>query len=132
MFRVPEELDALAEVYRVVRRSSQGEDDIILLGDFNTNDQHLYRLGEIPGISPLIKGIWTNTEQNRQLDNMIIHRPSTTEYTGQSGVLDIIRQWNLSGRQALQVSDHFPIWAEFSIYERDSIGRIARRPKQLR
>ena len=130
--RLPEELDAMAEVYRVVRRSGQGEDDIILLGDFNTDDQHLYRLGKIPGIYPLISGIRTNTEQNRQLDNMIIHRPSTTEYTGRAGVLDIVREWNLSEQQALQISDHFPIWAEFSAYERDYAGHISSRRQQRR
>jgi len=28
---------------------------------------------------------------------------------------------------AEQVSDHFPVWAEFSAYERDYAGRIASR-----
>ena len=127
--QVPEELDALADVYRAVRRSSQGEDDIILLGDFNTDDRHLYRLGKIPGICPLVVGTWTNTRQNRQYDNLIIHRPSTTEYMGQWGVFDVVRRWNLTERQAMQVSDHFPVWAEFSVYERDYAGRIASRQK---
>ena len=124
---VPEELSALAEVYRVVRRSSRGEDDIILLGDFNTDDRHLGRLGQLPGIYPLIAGVWTNTRQNKQYDNLIIHRPSTTEYVGRSGVFDIMRRYNLNLPQALEVSDHFPVWAEFSVYERDSAGRIASR-----
>ena len=122
-----EELDALAEVYRVVRRSSQGEDDIILLGDFNADDRHMRRLGELPGIYPLITGVWTNTRQNKQYDNIVIHQPSTTEYAGQSGVFDVIRRYNLTQKQALEVSDHFPVWAEFSIYERDQMGRIASR-----
>ena len=120
------ELDALAEVYRVVRRSSQ-EDDIILLGDFNADDRHMRRLGELPGIYPLISGVWTNTRQNKQYDNLVIHQPSTTEYSGRSGVFDVIRHYNLNQKQALEVSDHFPVWAEFSIYERDHNGRIASR-----
>lgn len=127
--QVPEELDALADVYRAVRRSSQGEDDILLLGDFNTDNRHLYRLGDIAGIYPLVVGTWTNTRQNKQYDNLIIHRPSTTEYTGRWGVFDVLRRWNLTEQQALQISDHFPIWAEFSIYERDFTGRIASRKK---
>jgi len=124
---VEQELDALAEVYRVVRRSSRGEDDIILLGDFNADDRHLGRLGQLPGISPLIAGVWTNTRQNREYDNIIIHQPSTTEYAGRSGVFDVIRRYNLTQQQALEVSDHFPVWAEFSVYERDYAGRIASR-----
>lgn len=126
------ELDALAEVYRVVRRSSQGEDDIILLGDLGTDDRNLKRLGKIPGIYPLIAGVWTNTQQNKQFDNLIIHRPSTTEYTGRSGVFDVMRRWNLTQQDALQVSDHFPVWAEFSVYERDYAGRIASRRRTQR
>jgi deoxyribonuclease-1-like protein len=127
--QVPEEMDALADVYRSVRRSSRGEDDILLLGDFNTDNRHLYRLGDIAGIYPLVVGTWTNTRQNKQYDNLIIHRPSTTEHTGRWGVFDVVRQWNLTEQQALQVSDHFPVWAEFSVYERDFTGRIASRRK---
>ncbi|MGI9428352.1 MAG: endonuclease/exonuclease/phosphatase family protein [Bythopirellula sp.] len=125
-----QEMDVLGEVYRVVRRSSRGEDDIILLGDFNVDDRHLGRLGQLPGILPLIAGVWTNTRQNRQYDNLIIHGPSTTEYSGRSGVFDFMRFKNLSLQQALQVSDHFPVWAEFSVYERDYAGRIASRRQQ--
>ncbi len=128
---VPEELSALAEVYRVVRRSSRGEDDIILLGDFNTNDKRMGRLGQLPSIYPLIAGVWTNTRQNRQYDNLLIHQPSTTEYSGRSGVYDVMRQYNLSQKQALEVSDHFPVWAEFSVYERDFAGRIASRRRPV-
>ena len=128
---VTEELSALAEVYRVVRRSRRGEDDIILLGDFNTDDKHLGRLGQLPSIYPLIAGVWTNTRQNRQYDNLIIHQPSTTEYSGRSGVYDVMRRYNLSQKQALEVSDHFPVWAEFSVYERDFAGRIASRRRPV-
>lgn len=127
---VQKELDVLAEVYRVVRRSGRNEDDVILLGDFNTSDQKLYRLGRVPGIYPVIAGLPTNTKQTAQYDNLIIHRPSTTEYTGRSGVYDVMRRYNLTESQAREVSDHFPVWAEFSVYERDYAGRIASRPTQ--
>lgn len=122
-----QELDALAEVYRVVRRSVRQEDDVILIGDFNTDDRHLERVGQLPGIFPTIAGVSTNTRQNAQYDNIIIHQPSTTEYTGRSGVFDVMRNYNLNEQQALEISDHFPVWAEFSAYERDYAGRIANR-----
>ena len=121
------ELDALAEVYRVVRRSARQEDDVILVGDFNADDRNLRRLGQLPGIFPTVAGVATNTRQNAQYDNIIIHQPSTTEYTGRSGVLDLIRHYNLNEQQALEISDHFPVWAEFSVYERDYAGRVANR-----
>jgi endonuclease/exonuclease/phosphatase family metal-dependent hydrolase len=120
------ELDALAEAYRAIRRSSQ-EDDVIMLGDFNVDNRHMGRLGQIPAVTPLINGIFTNTRQNQQYDNIVIHQPSTTEYAGNSGVFDVIHNFNLSLDQAEQVSDHFPVWAEFSVYELDYAGRIASR-----
>ena len=37
-----------------------------------------------------------------------------------------------TAEQALEVSDHFPVWAEFSAYERDYTGRIASRRTSAR
>lgn len=127
-----EELDALSEVYRVVRRAGQDEDDVIMLGDFNADDQHLGRLGQIPGVTPTIRGVYTNSRQNKLYDNIIIHQPSTTEYAGRSGVYDLMKQFNLTLAQVEQVSDHFPVWAEFSVYERDYAGNIASRRGAVR
>jgi endonuclease/exonuclease/phosphatase family metal-dependent hydrolase len=121
------EIEALGEVYRVVRRAGRGEDDVIMLGDFNADEKHLGRLGQIPGIAPLLRGVSSNTRQTHLEDNIIIHQPSTTEYAGQSGVFDLTKQFNLTLDQAEQVSDHFPVWAEFSAYERDYTGRVASR-----
>jgi endonuclease/exonuclease/phosphatase family metal-dependent hydrolase len=129
---VPQELEALAEVYRVVRRTGRGEDDVIMLGDFNADDRSLGRLTQIPGVTPLIRGVFSNARQNKLYDNLIIHQPSTTEYAGRSGVFDVMKQYNLSVAQVEQVSDHFPVWAEFSAYERDYTGRIASRRANAR
>jgi endonuclease/exonuclease/phosphatase family metal-dependent hydrolase len=129
---VPAELDALAEVYRVVRRAGVDEDDVIMLGDFNADDMNLGRLGQIPGIWPLIRGVFTNTRQNKLYDNIIIHQPSTTEVGYNSGVYDIVRNLNMTTQQAEAVSDHFPVWAEFSVYERDYAGNVAYRSGLVR
>jgi endonuclease/exonuclease/phosphatase family metal-dependent hydrolase len=129
---VDAEIEALAEAYRVVRLAGRDEDDVIMLGDFNADDRHLGRIAQIPGVKPLISGAFTNTRQNRLYDNLVIHQPSTTEYLGRSGVFDVMRQFNLTMDQALQVSDHLPVWAEFSAYERDYAGRIARRGMPVR
>jgi deoxyribonuclease-1-like protein len=126
------ELDALGQVYQVVRRNSGGEDDIILLGDLNVDDQHLGQLGQLEGVRPVIRSTFTNTRQNAQYDNIVLHQPSTAEYTGRSAVFDYQKQFGLTIDQALQVSDHFPIWAEFSAYESAAPGRVANRPGELR
>jgi deoxyribonuclease-1-like protein len=126
------ELDALEKVYQAVRRASGGEDDIILLGDLNVDDQHLGRLGQLDGVRPLIRGVYTNTLQNALYDNIVLHQPSTAEFTGRAGIYNYMPLYQLPPLQAqekaLQVSDHIPVWAEFSIYEATSPGRVAGRP----
>jgi len=123
------ELDALADVYHAVRQASGGEDDIIILGDLNVDDQHLGRLGQNSGVRPIVRDVFTNTRQTALYDNFIVHRPSTAEFTGRWGVFDVRQVYNppLTTQQALEVSDHLPIWAEFSAYESAAPGRIATR-----
>lgn len=129
------ELSALAEVYREVRRTGRGEDDIIMLGDFNASDKKMLahsRLGRLPGVTPLIRGAFSNTQQDQLYDNLLVHLPSTTEYVGRSGVFNFGQAFNLTPSEAEQVSNHFPVWAEFSAYERDYSGGIARRGTNAR
>jgi deoxyribonuclease-1-like protein len=128
---VKQEMDALGQVYQAVRRACPGEDDVILLGDLNTDDQHLGDLGRIAGIMPIVQHTFTNTHQTHQYDNIIIHRPSTTEFMGHWGVLNVQKEFGLSLEQALQVSDHFPVWAEFNAYESTTPGRVASRDDVL-
>ena len=47
---------------------------------------------------------------------------------GRTGVFDFMREYNLTIDEALKVSDHLPIWAEFSIYEGGEVGRVATLP----
>ncbi len=129
------ELSALAEVYREVRRTGRGEDDVIMLGDFNASDKKIaahHRVGKLPGVTPLIRGVMSNTRQSELYDNLLVHLPSTTEYVGRSGAFNFGQAFNLSPAEAEQVSDHLPVWAEFSAYERDYSGGIARRGTNAR
>lgn len=124
-----QECNALASVYRAVRNDGRGEDDIILLGDLNSDDHHFGELGRIPYITWAISGMPTNTRGTHLYDNIIFDSRATTEFTGHSGVLDLLRQYNLTMEQALVVSDHMPIWAEFSIREGGAYQHtVAERP----
>jgi deoxyribonuclease-1-like protein len=114
---VPSELAALADVFRAVQNDGLGEDDIILLGDLNTHEHSLGELADIPHIKWAISGMTTNTRANRAYDNILFDRVATSEYTGRFGVMNLMREFNLSLEEALEVSDHYPVWAEFSIYE---------------
>jgi deoxyribonuclease-1-like protein len=123
-----QELSALDDVYRAVRTDGRGEDDVILLGDLNVDENHLGELGQMPGIVYTIAGIPTNTRGNKTYDNILFTRTATTEFTGQAGVFDVIREFNLTTEEALEVSDHMPVWAEFSIYEGGRNEGVATRP----
>ena len=48
------------------------------------------------------------------------------EYTGQSGVLNLMQEFGLTKQEALEVSDHFPIWAVFRTSEGKTTPQIAR------
>lgn len=126
---VPNEIAALAQVYRSVRSDGRGEDDILLLGDLNANDKQFGALGQLPSMMWAISGVPTNTRGTKQYDNILFNRIATVEYTGRAGVLDLLREYNLTQEQALQISDHLPVWAEFSNYEGGQPGRIATKPE---
>ncbi len=122
-----QELNAMGEVFRAVRDDGRGEDDVIVLGDLNVDDHHLGDLGQVPNIAWVISNTPTNMRANRQYDNILFSKLSTVEFTGRAGVFDLPREFNLTLDQALQVSDHKPIWAEFSAYEGGQPGRVASR-----
>jgi deoxyribonuclease-1-like protein len=122
------ELDALDDVFLAVQRNGSGEDDVILLGDLNVDEYKLGELGRLPGIGYVVSGTTTNTRRNRAYDNLVFHRGATTEYLGRWGVLDLEAEYGLTRDQALEVSDHLPVWAEFSPHELMPVSPVATRP----
>jgi deoxyribonuclease-1-like protein len=125
---VDRELDILDDAFFAIRDDGRREDDVIMLGDFNVNDRNFRQLGQIAGLAWLVSNTPTNTRQNAQYDNIVFHGVATPEFTGRGGVFDYLREYNLTLDEALQVSDHFPVWAEFSVYEGGQPGPIAARP----
>jgi deoxyribonuclease-1-like protein len=125
-----QELNALDDVYRAVRGDGRNEDDVIILGDFNVDDRNLGELGQIAGMTWVVSGIPTNVRGTAQYDNILfVFLPHVTqEYTGRGGVFDFMREYNLTLNEALEVSDHLPVWAEFSVYEGGQPGRVAAQP----
>jgi endonuclease/exonuclease/phosphatase family metal-dependent hydrolase len=127
---VASEMSVMDDVYRVVRDDGRNEDDVIILGDFNADDAHLGELGQVPGITWAIAGIPTNVHRTQQYDNIIFHSQATREFVGRGGVVDFMRDYNLGADEAAEVSDHLPVWAEFSIYEGGTPGYVASRPER--
>lgn len=122
-----DELAAMASIYQYVKEEYPTEDDFIVLGDLNEDENHLGPLGRIPGIMHVIGGQPTNTAMTKTYDNILFERHSTGEFTGLSGVFPLIEEYQLRPNEATRVSDHLPIWAEFKSSE-DRTGTVAARP----
>ncbi len=124
------ELDLLAQVYRAVRdhyaKGADGkvEDDIILLGDLESDDTHLGQLNHLLGVAPLVSGLPSTVRGTQLLDNILLDRRATREFTGRVEVVDMMRDFELTTPDAMEVSEHLPIWAEFSVYEGGQPGHV--------
>ena len=114
---ISHELDVLADVYRSVRQYEYPEDDVILLGDLNAPPKGLRSLGQIPDLVPIIQNVFTNTVQNKTLDNILVDRIHTREFTGRAGIISLEKMFSLQTKDAGRISDHVPVWAEFTITE---------------
>ena len=128
--RADTELDLFADAYRAVRSNLRGadgkpEDDIILLGDLESDDQHLGQLGKLLGVTALLSGMPTTTRGTHLLDNILLDRRATCEFTGRVEVVDVMREFELTMPEALEVSEHLPVWAEFSAYEGGQAGHAS-------
>ncbi len=128
---VPTEVDAMADVFLVMQQARADEDDVLVLGDLNASDRQFGRLGKIPAITWAVHDTTTNTRHSKMYDNILFDRNRTAEFTGRWGVYDLESTFKLSREQALAVSDHLPVWAEFRIYETPTsntagLGRMMR------
>ncbi len=128
----PQDLDLLAGIFLAERDrglgadhgSVHGEDDIIMLGDLEADPEHFGRLAGMPGMTAAISGLATTTRGTRLADNILFDRRATVEYTGRAGVLDMVRELDLTPQEALEISSHLPAWAEFSAYENGQASHV--------
>ena len=87
----------------------------------------LRELGEIPGIQTVARDVKTNTRGTKTYDHILIDQSLTREYTGRFGLINFQRDFGMSEEQALRISDHHPLWAEFSVYETPQFDTVAAR-----
>ncbi|WP_231603480.1 endonuclease/exonuclease/phosphatase family protein [Neorhodopirellula pilleata] len=114
------ELNVLDDVFQSVRNFEYeicGEDDFIMLGDLNVDVGGLKQLGEIPGVVSLVGDVPTNTRKTKTYDHLLLDSRVTTEYVRRSGVMDLESFLGIDMEAATKVSDHLPVWAEFSVHE---------------
>ncbi len=120
------EILQVGPVFRAVRSDGRGEDDVILVGDFGVPAVQLQQPDIGRGLTPLVRYEATTTAGDSQSDNILIDSLATSEFSGESGVFDFLKLCNLTLSEAEMVSDHMPVWAEFSVTETTRPGRVAR------
>ena len=113
---VDDEVNALDDVLRMVRQTDS-EDDVILLGDLNADARNLGELRDLPNLMWTVSGQPTNTRGTKSYDNILFSGVSTSEFTGSAGIIDLETEYALTRDQALDVSDHLPVWATFAPVE---------------
>lgn len=129
------EMPVMHTVLRGVREyewATAGEDDVLMMGDLNCEPNRFGPLAQVPGIFWIIQNQPTNTRKTKIYDNIIFDSGLTSEYTGRGGVLDFAAWFGISMEEALTISDHMPVWGEFTLFERSGSGppTVANQPFQ--
>ncbi|MCU0708346.1 MAG: hypothetical protein MUF23_08650 [Pirellula sp.] len=122
------EMPVMHTVLRGVREyewATASEDDVLMMGDLNCEPAKFGPLAQVPGIFWIIQNQPTNTRKTKIYDNIIFDGGLTSEYTGRGGVLDFAEWFGISMDEALTISDHMPIWGEFTILEQPRPGSPA-------
>lgn len=129
------EMNVLDDVFVRVREYDNqisGEEDTIMLGDLNVDTRGLRELAQIPNVSSIAGDTKTNTLGTKTYDHILIDHTMTREFTGRYGVLQFQSDFGLTAEQAKSVSDHQPLWAEFSAYEMPQFDPVAGTPSSVR
>ncbi|MDR2793963.1 MAG: endonuclease/exonuclease/phosphatase family protein [Treponema sp.] len=104
------------------------ETDVLVMGDFNADGSY-YNEDKLAAVFPdsdyriIITNEYNTTvaERDNTYDRVIITRSAQEDFTGTFGVVyyDTIYDFPSLGIEPKDVSDHFPVWAEFYI-DRDT------------
>ena len=115
------EFEAMQKIIGGIYANHQGEDDFILIGDLNEEPNRFQKYAWMNDQYAAIPNHWkTNTVQTENYDNIVFDAARTSEYLQQSGVLDLMGEYDLTLAEAKLVSDHLPVWATFSAFEAPS------------
>lgn len=130
---VAQEIPVMHTVLKAIRDfeyRTANEDDVLLMGDLNVPPKDFGELGRLPGIKWLANEP-TNTARTKIYDNILFDQNLTNEFTGRSGVLQLDRLLGITRDEELAISDHLPVWAEFTITEQPhyfGAGNVANSP----
>ena len=67
----------------------------------------------------------TNVRRTVLTENIVFDRRATVEFSGHSGVFDMLRQFKLNTVEALELGEQLPAYADFYTVEGKQRGTIA-------
>ncbi|MDR0645308.1 MAG: endonuclease [Treponema sp.] len=118
------EISVLPEVIAYFQ-DKWGERDVMVMGDFNADGSY-YNENNLIDVFPesdyliILTNEYDTTvagteDVNTTYDRFIITDPAREDYTGNFGVIYYDKMYDFAalGIEPKQVSDHFPLWAEF-------------------
>ncbi len=118
------ERGVLPTLIDAIESDGRQEDDWILAGDFAGGNAQLTMLDNA-FVRFAVSDMPTNVVGTQMLDTIAFPARATTEFTGRAGAFDFLRKYNLTLESAMEVSEHMPVWAEFSPLEGSEPGRLA-------
>ena len=113
------EAKVLGMVFRSVRdRSAEnGEDDVIMLGNFGLPVQQIDSLCRVPYLAAVHHDLPTTIDELDSTCNIVFDNQRTIECNGNAKRVDLIKLYDLKLKDAADIARHFPICAEFSVFE---------------
>ncbi len=124
-FERERELEALARIFVAVRDDGREEDDVVLVGDMPPRTVSHAAWDRVSRTSQL--GSLLSADEfipQRHLD-MVWDPTATSEHAARQGLVNVVREFNLTVAEAEIVATPAPAWAEFHRWEGGPAPRVA-------
>lgn len=112
------EIDALDDVVQYAKTIYKGQENYVVMGDFNADGSYFNESGTSALKSD--EYVWligndevTTTKTNNTYDRIVITKSLAPYFTNTSGVFNFSAAYNLTAEETYAVSDHYPIYADF-------------------
>ena len=112
------EIDELDTVVQYAKTIYIGQDNYVLMGDFNADGTYFNESG--PSALKSDEYVWlignevvTTTITNNTYDRIVITKSLTPYFANQSGAFNYSAEYGLNQSQTTNVSDHYPVYAVF-------------------
>ncbi|MCL2141641.1 MAG: endonuclease/exonuclease/phosphatase family protein [Methanimicrococcus sp.] len=112
------EIDYLDDVVKYAKTIYVGQENYVLMGDFNADGSYFNESG--PSKLKSDDYIWiigndevTTTKTKNTYDRIVITKELLPYFTNQSGVFNYSAEYELNETQTYAVSDHYPVYIDF-------------------